>query len=227
LAVIGVLRGLTGVQLVISDAHRALTAAIARVMQGSAEKRYRVHATGNLPSEARHEHRRLVAPLVRTVFAQPDHERAPRPRTSSPNSNGSYPRSPDGSTTRRTACSPTPRSHPFAGRRSGRTIIERLNREIKRRTNVVGIFPNVDSVIRLIGALLVEINDMTASDRRNMAANTHQPRQRPDANVTPRITPMTTNRRFLHHVTGHHRRLRSIGEEALKAVGDGLRHSRV
>jgi putative transposase len=51
--------------------------------------------------------------------------------------------------------------------------IERLNREIKRRTNIVGIFPNVDSVIRLVAALLVENgDDMTASDCRYMVANT-------------------------------------------------------
>ena len=51
--------------------------------------------------------------------------------------------------------------------------IERLNREIERRTNVVGIFPNAESVIRLVGALLVEINDdMSASDHRYVAAGT-------------------------------------------------------
>jgi putative transposase len=168
-------RGLTGVQLVISDAHRGLTAAITRVMQGSAWQRCRVHAMRNLLTAARHEHRQLIAALIRTVFAQPDHDRA-----------------------RAQLDDIVTQLEPFAPEVARRLAdmaddllaytafppvhwpkiwsnnpIERLNREIKRRTNVVGIFPNVESVIRLVGALLVEINDdMTASDRRYMAANT-------------------------------------------------------
>jgi putative transposase len=69
-------RGLSGVQLVISDAHRGLTAAIGRVLQGSAWQHCRVHAMRNLLTAARHEHRQLIAALIRTVFAQPDHDRA-------------------------------------------------------------------------------------------------------------------------------------------------------
>jgi putative transposase len=68
------LRGLTGVQLVISDAHRGRTAAITRVMQGSAWPRCRVHAIGNLLAATRHEHRQLIAALIRTVFAHPVHD---------------------------------------------------------------------------------------------------------------------------------------------------------
>jgi putative transposase len=168
-------RGLSGVQLVISDAHRGLTAAIARVLQGSAWQRCRVHAMRNLLTAARHEHRQLIAALIRTVFAQPDHDRA-----------------------RAQLDDIVAQLEPFAPEVARRLAdmaddllaytafpsvhwpkiwsnnpIERLNREIKRRTNVVGIFPNAESVIRLVGALLVEINDdMTASDRRYMAAGT-------------------------------------------------------
>ena len=168
-------RGLSGVQLVISDAHRGLTAAIARVLQGSAGQRCRVHAMRNLLTAARHEHRQLIAALIRTVFAQPDHDRA---RAQLDDIVGQLePFAPE--VARRladmaddllayTAFPPVHWPKIWSN-----NPIERLNREIKRRTNVVGIFPNAESVIRLVGALLVEINDdMTASDRRYMAAGT-------------------------------------------------------
>ena len=168
-------RGLSGVQLVISDAHRGLTAAIARVLQGSAWQRCRVHAMRNLLTAARHEHRQLIAALIRTVFAQPDHDRA---RAQLDDIVGQLePFAPE--VARRladmaddllayTAFPPVHWPKIWSN-----NPIERLNREIKRRTNVVGIFPNAESVIRLVGALLVEINDdMTASDRRYMAAGT-------------------------------------------------------
>ena len=168
-------RGLSGVQLVISDAHRGLTAAIARVLQGSAWQRCRVHAMRNLLAAARHEHRQLIAALIRTVFAQPDHDRA---RAQLDDIVGQLePFAPE--VARRladmaddllayTAFPPVHWPKIWSN-----NPIERLNREIKRRTNVVGIFPNAESVIRLVGALLVEINDdMTASDRRYMAAGT-------------------------------------------------------
>ena len=168
-------RGLSGVQLVISDAHRGLTAAIGRVLQGSAWQRCRVHAMRNLLAAARHEHRQLIAALIRTVFAQPDHDRA---RAQLDDIVGQLePFAPE--VARRladmaddllayTAFPPVHWPKIWSN-----NPIERLNREIKRRTNVVGIFPNAESVIRLVGALLVEINDdMTASDRRYMAAGT-------------------------------------------------------
>ena len=168
-------RGLSGVQLVISDAHRGLTAAIGRVLQGSSWQRCHVLAMRNLLTAARHEHRQLIAALIRTVFAQPDHDRA---RAQLDDIVGQLePFAPE--VARRladmaddllayTAFPPVHWPKIWSN-----NPIERLNREIKRRTNVVGIFPNAESVIRLVGALLVEINDdMTASDRRYMAAGT-------------------------------------------------------
>ena len=168
-------RGLSGVQLVISDAHRGLTAAIARVLQGSAWQRCRVHAMRNLLTAARHEHRQLIAALIRTVFAQPDHDRA---RAQLDDIVGQLePFAPEVARRLADMADDLLASTAFPPvhwpKIWSNNPIERLNREIKRRTNVVGIFPNAESVIRLVGALLVEINDdMTASDRRYMAAGT-------------------------------------------------------
>jgi transposase-like protein len=65
-------RNLGGVQHVISDAHAGLKAAIRRVFQGAGWQRCRVHAMRNLLAVARHQHRQIVAALIRTIFAQPD-----------------------------------------------------------------------------------------------------------------------------------------------------------
>lgn len=63
-------------RLVVSDAHAGLRKAIRRVLQGAAWQRCRVHAMRNLLSAARHEHRQVIAALIRTIFAQPDHDAA-------------------------------------------------------------------------------------------------------------------------------------------------------
>ena len=168
-------RGFSGEQLVISDANRGLAAAIARGLQGSAWQRCRVHAMRNLLTAARQEHRPLIAALIRTVFAQPDHDRA----RAQPDDIAAQPEPFAPEVARRladiandllayTAFPPVHWPKIWSN-----NPIERLNREIKRRTNVVGIFPNAESVTRLVGTLLVKINDdMTASERRYMAAGT-------------------------------------------------------
>ena len=66
-------RGLNGIRLVVSDAHAGLRAAIRRVFQGASWQRCRVHAMRNLLSAAHHQHRQVIAALIRTIFAQPDH----------------------------------------------------------------------------------------------------------------------------------------------------------
>jgi putative transposase len=166
-------RGLGGVRLVISDAHAGLRAAIRRVLQGAAWQRCRVHAMRNLLSAARHHHRQVIAALIRTIFVQPDATTARVQLRSVVDQLA--PIAPDVADrlakmeTDLLAYAIFPPAH--WPKIWSNNPIERLNRELKRRTDVVGIFPNPESVIRLVGALLVEINDeMIAADRRYIAA---------------------------------------------------------
>ena len=166
-------RGLVGTRLVISDAHAGLKAAIRRVLQGVAWQRCRVHAMRNLLSVARHQHRQVIAALIRTIFAQPDGPSARLQLRSVVDQLDTI--APDVAARLLAmeddllAYTAFPPSH--WSKIWSNNPIERLNRELKRRTDVVGIFPNVESVIRLVGALLVEINDeMIAADRRYIAA---------------------------------------------------------
>jgi putative transposase len=166
-------RGLAGVRLVISDAHAGLTKAIARCFQGAAWQRCRVHAMRNLLAAAHHRHRAMIAALIRTVFAQPDADAA---RTQlravvdqlEPNAPAVAERL-QAMEADVLAYTAFPTAH--WSKIWSNNPIERLNRELKRRTDVVGIFPDKASVIRLVGALLVEINDeMIAAERRYIAA---------------------------------------------------------
>ena len=166
-------RGLGGVRLVISDAHAGLKAAIRRVLQGAAWQRCRVHAMRNLLAVARHQHRQVIAALIRTIFAQPDADSARAQLRSVVDQ------------LRPIAADVADRLQAMEADLLAYTAfpaghwpkiwsnnpIERLNRELKRRTDVVQIFPNAESVIRLVGALLVELNDeMIAAERRYIAA---------------------------------------------------------
>ena len=166
-------RGLGGVRLVISDAHAGLKAAIRRVLGTAAWQRCRVHAMRNLLSVANHQHRQIIAALIRTIFAQPDADHPPAPNCDRSSTNSTT--SPPGVAERLEAAETDllaytafPPAH--WSKIWSNNPIERLNREIKRRTDVVQIFPNPESVIRLVGALLVEMNDeMLAADRRYIA----------------------------------------------------------
>jgi putative transposase len=166
-------RGLAGVRLVISDAHTGLKAAIRRVLQGAAWQRCRVHAMRNLLAVARHQHRQVIAALIRTIFAQPDGASASAQLRQVVDQLHSL--APEvaqrlqAMETDLLAYTVFPPGH--WSKIWSNNPIERLNRELKRRTDVVQIFPNTESVIRLVGALLAEINDeMVAADRRYIAA---------------------------------------------------------
>jgi len=167
-------RGLSGVRLVISDAHAGLVKAIGRCFQSAAWQRCRVHAiTENLMTAERPQQRQVIAALIPTIFAQPDHETA---RTQlravvdqlRPYAPGVAERL-EQMETDLLAYTAFPAAHwPTIW---SNNPIGRLNRELKRRTDVVDIFPDRASVIRLLGALLVDINDeMIAAERRYIAA---------------------------------------------------------
>lgn len=154
-------RGLSGVRLVISDAHAGLKASIPRVFTGAGWQRCKVHLMRNLLGTVPSASKDMVAATVRTVFAQPDaaatraqlHEvvrvlegKFPKAAELLANAEGDV-----------TAYASFPRAH---WRKIASTNpLERVNKEIKRRSNVVGIFPDDASVIRLVGAVLLEQHD--------------------------------------------------------------------
>ena len=165
--------GLDGVRLVISGAHAGLMKAIRRCFQGAAWQRCRVHAMRNLLSAANHRHRQVIAALIRTIFVQPDGDTARAQLRGVVEQLRPYA---PGVAERLEAMEADllvyaafPQAH--WSKIWSNNPIERLNRELKRRTDVVGIFPDKASVIRLVGALLVEINDeMIVAERRYIVA---------------------------------------------------------
>ena len=189
-------RGLDGVQLVMSDAHSGLKAAISTVLQGTAWQRCRVHFMRNVLSVVPKGSQDMVASIIRTIFAQPD---APHVRTQFDE-----------------VARMLARSHPkvaqmlqdakedllaFTGFpiKHWRQIwstnpLERVNKEIKRRTDVVGVFPNPAALLRLAGAVLVEQHDeWEAADRRyfseaSMAELAAMNNPIEEVNVMPEIT---------------------------------------
>jgi len=187
-------RGLAGVQLVISDAHAGLRAAIRRVLQGAGWQRCRVHAKRNLLAPARHQHRGMVSALISTIFAQPDGDAArTQLRAVVDQLTGVEPKVAErlqGMEDDLLAYTTFPPVH--WSKIWSNNPIERLNRELKRRTDVVQIFPDPESVIRLVGALLCEVNDeLVAAPRRYMAEATLSPLTDPDEERLPSIPAIT------------------------------------
>lgn len=167
-----VARGLSGVKLAISDDHLGLKAALASVFPGAAWQRCRTHFMRNLLTRVPKSAQDLVATLVRSIFAQPDADEvwAQHGRVAEQLEKrfceaakllveaaedilafSAFPK-----TVWRQVWSNNPQ--------------ERLNREIRRRTDVVGIFPNRPAIVRLVGAVLAEQNDEWAVARRYMSA---------------------------------------------------------
>jgi transposase-like protein len=167
-----VARGLDGVQLVISDAHQGLKGAIAAVLTGAGWQRCRVHVVRNALALVPKSAGAMVAATIRTVFAQPDAASAREQwRRVADGFRPHYPRLAallDDAEDEVLASVVFPREH-------WRQIwsnnpLERLNKEVKRRTDVVGIFPNTAAVVRLVGAVLAEQHDEWQVGRRYLSA---------------------------------------------------------
>ena len=166
-----VARGLSGVALVISDAHQGLIGAIAAVLDGAAWQRCRTHAMRNLLTRVPKSAQGLVATLVRTIFAQPDatqvHEQFNRVVDQLIARFRDVAELLTDAEADLLAFSAFPPEHwPQIWSNNPQ---ERLNREIRRRTDVVGIFPNRAACVRLVGAVLAEQHDEWAIARRYMS----------------------------------------------------------
>ncbi len=168
-------RGLKGVQLVISDAHEGLKVAISQILTGAAWQRCRVHFMRNVLAHVPKRDKALVAAAIRTIFAQQNREAAKQQlaelvqamRSRWPKAAEVLGRAEDDIL----AYMAFPQKH--WTRIYSTNPLERLNKEVKRRTNVVGVFPDQPSVLRLVGSILIEIDDeWQAADRRYFSLET-------------------------------------------------------
>ena len=192
-----VARGLTGVELVVSDAHEGLKAALAKVLNGASWQRCRVHFMRNVLAHVPKGDKSMAAAAIRTIFTQPNAEAAHAQLAEVAKAMAlrwsqaaevlltgedevlTYMAFPPEHWTRIYSTNP----------------LERLNREVKRRTDVVGIFPNADAVIRLVGSVLIEINDEWQAGRRYFSQASmrklHEPLESQPALPSPmRIAPI-------------------------------------
>jgi putative transposase len=165
-------RGLAGTQLVISDAHTGLKQAIAAVMLGAGWQRCRVHFMRNVLARVPKGNAEMVAAAIRTIFAQPDaghvHSQldviAGMLGRQFPQVEAMLREAEDDLL----AFTGFPVAH--WKKIWSTNPLERLNKEIKRRTDVVGVFPNPAALLRLAGAVLVEAHDeWQVSDRRYLS----------------------------------------------------------
>ncbi len=159
-------RGLKGVKLIVSDAHEGIKAAVTKMFSASWQ-RCRVHFMRNVLAHAGRQGRRVVSAFIGLAFAQDDASAARRHWRST--ADQLRPKVPklaammDEAEAGVLAYMAFPKDH--WTKLHSTNPLERLNGEIKRRTDVVGIFPNEDAITRLVGALLLEQNDEWAVQR--------------------------------------------------------------
>ncbi|MFA6021632.1 MAG: IS256 family transposase [Rhodospirillales bacterium] len=159
-------RGLRGVKLVVSDAHEGIKGAVSKVLNATWQ-RCRVHFMRNALAHAGKSGRRVVSAFIGTAFAQDDavaasgqwRQVADQLRPKLPKLANLM----DEAETDVLAFMTFPKEH--RAKLHSTNPIERLNGEIKRRTEVVGIFPNEEAITRLVGAILLEQNDEWAVQR--------------------------------------------------------------
>lgn len=166
-------RGLRGVKLVIADDHKGLRAAARRVFNAT-HQRCRVHWMRNALAHAPAKSRTAIAAMLKTIFAQETKAEAEKQwdivaealREKQPKLGALM----DASRDDVLAYMSFPREH--WAQIASTNPLERVNREVKRRADVIGIFPNDDAVIRLVGALMLETNDEWTVARRYMSLET-------------------------------------------------------
>lgn len=166
-------RGLAGVQLVISDAHTGLKAAIESVLLGAAWQRCRVHFLRNVLAQVPKGNAEMVAAAIRTIFAQPDAEHVSEQFDVIATMLGRQ--LPKVEQMLRDAGDDLLAfaAFPVAHWKKvwSTNPLERLNKEVKRRTDVVGVFPNPAALLRLAGSVLIEAHDewQVAAERRYLS----------------------------------------------------------
>jgi putative transposase len=204
-------RGLRAVKLVVSDAHEGIKAAVSKVLNATWQ-RCRVHFMRNALAHAGKSGRRVVSAFIGTAFAQDDAEAARLQwRRVADQLRPKLPKLAaflDQAETDVLAYTSFPPAH--RAKLHSTNPIERLNGEIKRRTEVVGIFPNEDAIVRLVGAILLEQNDEWAVQRaRYMSLETIAP-----LSDDPTVSPDTGGAQLLllatQNTAGRSRRMHSL-----------------
>jgi putative transposase len=189
-----VARGLSGVQLVTSDCHQGLRDAIAAVLPGACWQRCRAHYARNLATKVPKSAQPWVSTLVRTIFEQPDaasvHAQHAQVVTALEAKFPAAAAHLDEARDDILAFTAFPRE--VWRQIWSNNPQERLNKEVRRRTDVVGIFPGRDAIIRLVGAVLAEQNDEWTEARRYMGpeilAACQKTGQKPGTNSETEVT---------------------------------------
>jgi putative transposase len=186
-------RGLSGVELVISDEHEGLKAAIARHFQGAAHQRCQVHYSRNLLGMVSYANRKELAADLRGIFASPERRSALKLASSvaekwRQKGHEKVAEHVEEHMEDSLSCLAFPESHRIRIRTTNG--LERLNQEIKRRTRVVRIFPNREACLRMVTALAVEFSEEWVTGRRYLdmrELEEHRPKRHPEAEE---VTPM-------------------------------------